>query len=83
MLTLLCECGETYYSDERNIGRKITCKRCGRVVQIERRQLPVPVKKAAVVGGVAIGGGGLWYLFEHFPHVFHALKSLWEICCDH
>ena len=83
MLTLHCECGETYYSEERHIGRGITCKKCGRLLRVERRPLPVPVKKAAVIGGAAIGGGALFHFLDGFYHVFHLLKSLSELFGNH
>jgi hypothetical protein len=83
MLTLLCDCGETYYSEERYIGRGIACKKCGRLLRVARRPLPVPVKKAAVIGGAAIGGGALFHFLDGFYHVIHLLKSLSEHFGNH
>lgn len=34
MIRIECRCGETYYSDEQNVGRRIGCK-CGRFLTIE------------------------------------------------
>ncbi len=34
MITLRC-CGEDYHADERHVGRKIMCRKCGRVMTIQ------------------------------------------------
>ena len=36
MLTILCECGEIYHTEERYIGSSILCRECGSVIAIER-----------------------------------------------
>jgi endonuclease/exonuclease/phosphatase (EEP) superfamily protein YafD len=34
--TLRCKCGEEYHADEQSLGRRIACRRCGRVVDLRR-----------------------------------------------
>ena len=48
MITLHC-CGEKYIAEEQHVGRKIKCRRCGRVLTIEA-VVPVRTTASAVRG---------------------------------
>jgi hypothetical protein len=56
------------------------------VLWVKRRKCSlyfVPVKRAAVIGGAAIGGGVLFHFLDGFYHVVHLLRSLSELFGNH
>jgi hypothetical protein len=38
MLTVRCNCGETYQSEERHIGARLLCRKCGEIITILKSQ---------------------------------------------
>lgn len=47
MITITCQCGETYHAEERHDGKNIKCRKCGNVLPIRKLSAPPPAQRTA------------------------------------
>lgn len=44
MITMRCNCGETYYAENAHAGHSICCRKCGKILQVKAHLLDTPSK---------------------------------------